>query len=159
MDNIFRRRGMYLTLFVLLFDNVYGQSADELAIQKVALTFSENLVAGNYGALMDAYWDDAVLLPPGRDIIKGKAGITAYWIRNRSFKQLYHKTISEKIEVTGDYALDYGYWFSEGKAGDKAYPLSSGKYVVIWKKIDGRWKMYQDIWNNRSQNWTPERPD
>ncbi len=26
--------------------------------------------------------------------------------------------------------------------------LDKGKYVVVWKKQNGNWKMYRDIWNS-----------
>jgi ketosteroid isomerase-like protein len=30
--------------------------------------------------------------------------------------------------------------------GDKV--LDSGKYVVIWQRQDGQWKLHRDIWNS-----------
>jgi len=27
-----------------------------------------------------------------------------------------------------------------------------GKYVIVWKKVDSKWKMHLDIWNSVKQN-------
>ena len=41
-----------------------------------------------------------------------------------------------------------------GIRNGKERPLSSGKYLIIWKKDEkGNWKMYHDIWNNRASGW------
>ena len=26
--------------------------------------------------------------------------------------------------------------------------LDKGKYVVVWKPVNGEWKLYRDIWNS-----------
>jgi hypothetical protein len=30
--------------------------------------------------------------------------------------------------------------------GDKV--LDAGKYIVIWQRQDGQWKLHRDIWNS-----------
>jgi ketosteroid isomerase-like protein len=99
-----------------------------------------------------------MILPPNRDIIKGKDAISSYWSFGKDFKQLYHRTIADSIIITGNYAFDCGYWYSEAKRGNNSGPLYSGKYLIVWEKRNGLWKMYQDIWNNRSGDWKPQKP-
>jgi hypothetical protein len=31
--------------------------------------------------------------------------------------------------------------------GDAGKVLDQGKYVVVWKRELGQWKLYRDIWN------------
>jgi ketosteroid isomerase-like protein len=144
-------------LLVIMAVEVNAQTDIE-KIVKVANKFSSDFVYGNYSGMHDAYWEDAIILAPGRDILQGKEAIKNYWTFGPDFKQLYHKTISDSIVVTGDFAFDHGYWYAESKRGDNHGPLASGKYLVIWQKRNGVWKMHQDIWNNRSANWKPEKP-
>lgn len=30
---------------------------------------------------------------------------------------------------------------------DKGQAIDKGKYIVIWKEENGKWKMHRDIWN------------
>jgi ketosteroid isomerase-like protein len=32
--------------------------------------------------------------------------------------------------------------------GDKAVSFDKGKFIVAWKKENGKWKMHRDIWNS-----------
>ena len=43
----------------------------------------------------------------------------------------------DQIAETGNYEI----YAAENKLLDK------GKYVVVWKPVNGVWKMYRDIWN------------
>jgi len=47
--------------------------------------------------------------------------------------------------ITGDVGYRVGRY--ELKAPDGA-PLDRGKYIEIWHKIDGEWKIGNDIWNS-----------
>ena len=49
------------------------------------------------------------------------------------------------LELAGDTAYE---------VGEAALTLSSGatavKYVVVWKKVDGQWRLHRDIWNGKA---------
>ena len=32
--------------------------------------------------------------------------------------------------------------------GDKDMSMDKGKFIVIWKNDNGKWKMYRDVWNS-----------
>lgn len=51
----------------------------------------------------------------------------------------------EIVQVAGDYVTErgnYTMYTGEGKIAD------IGKYVVIWKKVGGKYLMDVDIWNS-----------
>src|SRR5262245_48771978 len=55
-----------------------SQGADAEALKQVSRDWSKATAGGNVDAIV-AYWaDDAVVLPPGRTAISGKAAIRAY---------------------------------------------------------------------------------
>ena len=31
---------------------------------------------------------------------------------------------------------------------DKNVSVDKGKFIVLWKQVDGKWKMHRDIWNS-----------
>jgi len=93
------------------------------------------VAAGDAKAVGKMYTKKARLMPQGQDFCKGTKAITAFWqgaidagIRGAALKS---------VEV-GTYTLST----AEGAVADK------GKYVVVWKKEDGQWKLHHDIFNS-----------
>lgn len=132
----------------------FAQNSDQREIEKVADKFSKAYMEGDYATMISIYTDDAVLMPPGQDIIYGREAIHKFWTRDTTYHQIFHKSKSDKLEVVGDLAFDNGYWYSEAEYGGRKHDLASGKYLIIWKKNNkGEWQMYHDIWNNRARGW------
>lgn len=110
-------------------------------------SFSEYYISGNYDALANAYCKEAVILPPGADIIKGREAIKQRWTLPEGVSVPFHKITPTEISIKGSLAYDIGYY--EGttikRNGDKVN--FKGKYIIVWKKEDGDWKIYADAWN------------
>lgn len=124
-----------------------GNALVKQEIIEASQKFSKAFVQGNIEDLLNSYTKDAKIFPNNLDILSGDA-LSNYWTpRDGSSKVIHHKISSEEIQLFGDYAHDFGYY--EGKTQNKEGNISSwrGKYVVIWKKENGQWKMYLDIWN------------
>lgn len=127
----------------------YAQSSqkEKKAILKQARAFSKAFMAQDTDKIMSIYTKDASIFPNRRKIVSDRKTIRKYWSFNAKVKNLYHKLMPEKIEILGNTAYDYGYYEGtteyEGKKRD-----FRGKYVVVWKKVKGVWKMYLDIWNS-----------
>ena len=52
---------------------------------------------------------------------------------------------TEDVTAAGDYAVETGKWVATSADGKH---LDHGKYVTVYKKADGGWKIYRDIWNS-----------
>ncbi|WP_343485581.1 nuclear transport factor 2 family protein [Allomuricauda sp. d1] len=125
-----------------------GSVNDRQEIVKASQNFSKACMDGNLEGIMDSYTVDAKIFPSGLDILEGEK-LKAYWTpRDNGSKIAHHKITSEEIKFFGDYAHDYGYYEGKTERADGSIAEWRGKYVVIWKKEDGDWKMYLDIWNN-----------
>lgn len=145
---------LIVVLILFLEQHVYSQEQEENSIKKVAAKFSASYVEGDYQTMADIYTDDAVLMSPGQDMIYGREAIYKFWSRDTAYHQVFHRSVADQIEVIGNLAFDNGYWYSKATYNGKERPLSSGKYLIIWKKDEeGNWKMYHDIWNNRASGW------
>jgi ketosteroid isomerase-like protein len=46
------------------------------------------------------------------------------------------------MEIAGDTAHEVGEAILTLESG-----AFTGKYVVVWKKIGGQWRLHRDIWN------------
>ena len=139
----------YLTSIFLLtfcsyaFSQTYTGDPEEIQhILKNSKAFSSFVVASDYDKIANAYTADGKIFPGNRDIIEGREDIRAYWVLPEGMSVTYHKVTTEEVKIIGDEAYDYGYY--EGKSKNAAGEESSwsGKYVIVWKKVDGNWLMY-----------------
>ncbi|HPF12244.1 MAG TPA: DUF4440 domain-containing protein [Flavobacteriaceae bacterium] len=126
---------------------IAGDQKDADKILENIQLFSKFYTTANYDALANSYCENGMILPPGSDIIKGREAIKQRWVLPEGIKVPFHKITPIEISINGNWAYDIGYY--EGttlkKNGDKSD--FKGKYVIIWKKEDGDWKIYSDIWN------------
>lgn len=125
-------------------------SGDQKEIDKIlelVKKFSADVMASDYTAVANAYTSDAMIMPTGRDIMEGKEIIEKYWTRTDSSHISYHKITPKEIAVMGDTAYDIGRYEGTTTKANGEQVSWKGKYVIIWKKEDGEWKIYTDIWN------------
>lgn len=125
-----------------------GNPEDIELILKNIEQFSQYYMNGDYDKLANAYTQDGKILPPNTKIIEGRDAIRKRWVLPEGVEIPHHKITPKEIKIVGDYAYDLGYY--EGKSrrpnGDE-FPFK-GKYVIVWKKVEGDWKIYLDMWNS-----------
>ena len=115
------------------------------AIEAGNKQFMAAFARGDAAAVAALYTSTAQALPPGGDFAKGPAAIQA------DFQGAIDSGIKEivldilEVEAHGDTATEVGAWTAKGKDGAV---LDHGKYIVIWKKEQGRFKLHRDIWNS-----------
>ncbi len=110
-------------------------------------SFSKHVMASDYDAIADAYTDDAKIFPNNREIIQGSDQIRDYWVLPEGVSTAYHKITPLEIKIKGKEAYDYGLYEGTTRRKDGSEVSWKGKYVIIWKRVAGDWKMYLDIWN------------
>ena len=98
------------------------------------------------------YAEDGALLPPNSEMANGRAAIEAYWAEFQA------SGIGAEITDTEVYAhSDLGYTVGTFIATDAdGATIDEGKYVVIWRNVDGKWQMHRDIWNSSRPPPTPQ---
>ena len=91
------------------------------------------------------YTADAIVMPPDAPFVKGRENIKQFWgsaIQQMGVKDVRLNTLD--LEVASDTAYE---------VGEAVLTLQSGgvtaKYVVVWKKVDGQWRLHRDIWNTK----------
>ena len=114
--------------------------------------FADALVAGDVATVASHYTNDAILLPPGGPRVEGATAIQetfASWIEVGGPPASMTLT-SDDVTLTaaGDYAHAIGTWTMSGPAPDGSEWSDNGKFVAVWKNVDGDWKMAADIWNS-----------
>lgn len=113
-------------------------------IRKEALNFGEEIRRGDSIALASHYASDAVVMPPNSEAVKGN-NIAGLWGGALRMGVKDFKLTITDITGGGNLYVETGNYEVFG-ADNKS--LDKGKYVAVWKKENGNWKMYRDIWNS-----------
>ena len=144
----------YVTTLVLLglsqavlAQRVEGDLAEAEAIKAATKRFSSHVIAARYDSIAACYTEDARIFVGGQNIIEGREAIRGSWVVPDSLPTVHHVILPEEILVRGNEAIDHGYYEGRTRYPDGTEKPWRGKYVVIWRKVGGRWLMYLDIWN------------
>jgi len=121
----------------------------EQAIRKMDETWVSAAMRGDAATIANFYAPDAVFLIPNAPPAEGPKAIGEAWKGLISLPDLTLNYRATRIDVaaSGDLATaigTYDFAFS-GKGGQFR---DEGKYVVVWQKLDGEWKVIADIYNS-----------
>jgi uncharacterized protein (TIGR02246 family) len=117
------------------------------AIEKANLKWCEGLRQSDAAAMAALYTEDAAVLPPNSEMIRGRQGIEKFWgaaiqmgVKDAVLTTMELSGSGDIIHEIGNYALQIH------PKGQK--PIEDkGKYIVIWKHTASGWKLHRDIWN------------
>lgn len=129
-----------------------------LRARSEALVAAEKRMAADEAAAF--YHADAVVLPSGAATINGRDGVRAMYQEyfGSGMLKSFESTLTH-LEVTpsGDVAYEYGSnrFILAGPEGDL---LDVGKYLGIWKKVDGEWYVSVLAFNSDAAAPTPVVP-
>jgi uncharacterized protein (TIGR02246 family) len=114
-------------------------------IAAVNRQFEDAARKGDLDRLASLYTPDAIALPPDGPVVKGREAIKQMWgtlAQQIGLKDVRLQTLD--FEQAGD----TGY-----EVGEATLALAGGtavvKFVVVWKKTDGQWRLHRDIWNTK----------
>jgi uncharacterized protein (TIGR02246 family) len=124
-------------------------AADETAIRGQVDQWLKLVKAKDAAAIAQLYAEDGAVMPPNAPIAKGRADIEKTWASLMNTPGFDLTFAPEVIVVasSGDMALDRGtYRLSVSPSGTPQ--TDTGKYVVVWRKVNGEWKAAADIFNS-----------
>jgi uncharacterized protein (TIGR02246 family) len=107
--------------------------------------FMETFRKGDAAGLAALYTEEGQLMPPNAGFQVGRQAIQAFWqaVVDAGIKEA--RLEIREVEAHGDAAIEVGEYSLHGGGGAE---LDAGKYIVIWKRKDGRWKLHRDIFNS-----------
>lgn len=122
------------------------------SIVEMSRRFSTAFVAQDLDTLAEIYAEDAVLLPPGREL-HGREAATAWFETGGRYQQLAHSMDSHRLDLHGDTAVDVGTWTSTSQRANQEPRTVSGRYLVVWERgRDGVWRIAYDVWHNPTED-------
>jgi ketosteroid isomerase-like protein len=115
----------------------------EIAAANAALT--ELIAKGDSVGTAEAYTKEGKFMGSNMPSVVGKANLTTFWA---GFINAVGGTITlTSLDIWGneESITEEGQFEIKAKDGTS---LDKGKYIVVWKKEDGKWKLHRDMSNS-----------
>ena len=118
---------------------------------------------GDYHTLRSLMSDDAVVLPPGGRMMRGREAL------DRSFAAMAQAVPSSEVleyrfewhevQVCGDYAFEWGYIVGRERSLSTGEETAERYHVmrVLQRQADGAWKVHRTIWNTPAPDQSAPR--
>jgi ketosteroid isomerase-like protein len=126
-------------------ESTFDLTAAKKAIDEGNQSLMDFLKKGDSTGFASMYASDAKVMPPNMPAISGKEGIVSLI---GAFVRMGVKNFNLKtMDIWGSESLigeegEYNITDDAGKESDH------GKYIVLWKMEDGKWKLFRDCWNS-----------
>jgi uncharacterized protein (TIGR02246 family) len=114
-------------------------------IEKLNDAWTAAFNKGDAATVAALYTEDAYVLPPGSAMVKGRAGIEAFWRQAAQQMTDAKLTTVDVLPLGRSAAREIGTVTLKTKSQPPQEIV--GKYVVVWRKVGREWKLATDIWN------------
>lgn len=123
----------------------FSLDSAKAAIAASNKNFGDSWATGDSAMFAGCYTSDAVVSAPNMPALTGTASVTAFF--NEGYKWGIRNIAIKTSEVFGgkDCVVETGTYeliMENNVSADK------GKYIVMWKEENGKWKMHRDVWNS-----------
>ena len=107
--------------------------------------FMATFNSGDAAGVAALYTEQGQLLPPNADFMIGRQAIQAFWQGAMDMGIASAKIEIIEVEGHGDTAIEVSKYTLHAQGGEE---LDAGKFIVIWKRVGGEWKLHRDIFNS-----------
>lgn len=125
-------------------------ASDRKAIEEITQKAARDLLAGVWDTTLATYADDAVSMPHGAPMMKGKETIRAQMIRMMGMGMKFSKVVftTLDVQVNGNSAFEIGTFDMTYAMGDAPVMNEGGKYLTVYERAaDGSWKIKAETFN------------
>jgi uncharacterized protein (TIGR02246 family) len=120
----------------------------ESNIRQNTANFSTFVNRSDAASIANIYAEDAVFMAPNAPATRGRSAIRQVWSGLFGSGRADLTLTTDSVTQSGDLAVEVGhYQFGMTPAGG-ATMRDTGKYVVVWKRINGQWQIADDIYNS-----------
>ena len=123
-----------------------GLAQDRATIERLNARFTAAFNSGDFASAAALYTEDAYVLPPDAEIVRGRSSIRSFWAKAGEILSDVKLTTLEVNPLGNSAAREIGTFTARTK-GLQPQDVG-GKYVVIWQKVGDDWKITTDIWNS-----------
>jgi len=126
-----------------------GISASMVELGQMNRDFAAALNAKDAQAAAALYTEDAVLIPPGEPLVRGRAAIEEYWrgaIESGGVRDVSVETMDALS--SGSLGYETGSFVLTANGPDGEALTDKGRYIeILRREPDGRWLSTHGIWN------------
>lgn len=123
---------------------------DRKAIEAITQQSQKDLLAGIWDTTLASYADDAISMPQGGPMIKGKEALRAQMVGMMGTDMKFTKVIftTLDVKVNGNSAFEIGTFEMAFTMGGAPEVSERGKYLTVYERgPDGKWKIKVETWN------------
>ena len=124
-------------------------SASKFELGQMNRDFAAALNAKDAKAAAAAYTEDAVLIPPGEPLVRGRAAIEKYWAGAIELSGI-RDVSAESMDALSSGSLGYetGSFVLTVNGPDGEAVIDRGRYIELLRlQPDGQWLSTHGIWN------------
>ena len=114
------------------------------AIEQHAANYARWMMGNQVDSMVSEHSDNATMMPPNMAPVTGHDAIrqALTGMMAQGVPSSVHFTV-QSVSANGPLAVERGrYHMTMGAMAD------SGKYLVHWHRVNGEWKMVDEIWNS-----------
>lgn len=126
-------------------ENAKKAESESDNIMELEKMWSDKFTEGDLDWIINLHATDAIQFPAGAGIIQGKEALSEAWggMINTEGLEISWKSTTAFVSASNDMAYDYGTVKLKNPDGSEV----AGKYVVVWTRENGEWKVALDIFN------------
>ena len=143
MEFIMRKIALVIAFMIALVAPAVAQKAK---IEAVNAKWTELFNKGDFEGAAQLYTVDAIAFPPGSAMVRGRAAIGRMWKGMAEQVSNPKVTTLEVKRLSPSTAREIGTFSLTTK--EPSPKEVSGKYLVVWERVQGEWKLAADIWND-----------
>lgn len=124
--------------------STFDVNAMKKTIEEKNNEFAKAFVTGDSASLVNAYTEDGKIFPPNSDAVIGRpaiAGLISQYLKF-GIKKFHDETTA--LYGNEDNLIEEGNYFM---GDDKGNTIDKGKYIDVWRKVNGDWKIYSNMFN------------
>ncbi len=149
----------FLTCVAILFisSQLYAQSEDELIAKfnETNKKFSQMMIDNDLEGMLSYYAENPISMPSYQPRLRSlDAMMESHKQQNEMGKKVtaFELTATDVI-IEGNSAIEIGTYTISMDMPEMGTMDDHGKYMNVWQKQDGDWKLRADMWNTDMNPW------
>ncbi len=130
-----------------------SEAADRSALDAAQQAWVAAFNAHDADAMVALTTVDIVLLPPNAPPVRGREAVRALWHQAASAAKAHATVTNDETVVIGEFAWSMGAFTHTLPNG---VVVSRGKFLEIWQRVDGQWKIHRDMFSGNSPAAKPK---
>ncbi|HEY1872081.1 MAG TPA: DUF4440 domain-containing protein [Chitinophagaceae bacterium] len=123
-------------------------------IDKKDADWAKAVTTQDSAGMLHHYCTDGKIFPPNAAPVIGQAAIASFISNVMKFAIKRYKDETTALYGNADNLIEEGNYTMGDNKGNV---LDSGKYIAIWRKEDGDWKIYSNMYNSSIPSVTTKK--